>query len=358
MRRLSAGGAYAALGLLLAGALLLSACAGAFAFTPAEVVRYVAGALGGASGGRAGDPDALRRGVLLTLRLPRVLLAGLTGAVLGVSGTLMQGLFRNPIVEPGLTGTSAGAALGAAAVIVLGAGPGGALGGTLGAAAPSLLAAAGAFAATWVVYRLSSSFGRVDVFTLLLGGVAVNAVCTALTGLLAYVARDPQARSITFWNLGTFTTATWPSVLLVAGVAAVGLPLAVGDAKALNALMLGEDEAALLGVDPARLTVRLLVVNTCLVAAATSVVGVIAFVGLVVPHLLRLLRTADYAFLLPAAALLGAALMEVVDVVARVVVAPAELPVGIITAVVGAPLFLALLVRQRRADGLLARAPG
>lgn len=345
MRRLTAPEAYAVLGLLLAAALLLSACAGAFAFTPAELARYVFGT--GPVSADPADAEALRRDVLLTLRLPRVLLAGLTGAVLGVSGALMQGLFRNPIVEPGLTGTSAGAALGAAAVIVLGAGPSGATG-PLGPAAAPLLAAAGAFAATWVVYRLSSSFGRVDVFTLLLAGVAVNAVCTALTGLLAYVARDPQARSITFWNLGTFTTASWPGVLLVAAVAAVGIPLAVRDAKALNALMLGEDEAALLGLDPARLTVRLLIVNTCLVAAATSVVGVIAFVGLVVPHLLRLLRSADYAFLLPASALLGAALMEVVDVVARVVVAPAELPVGIITAVVGAPLFLVLLVRQRR----------
>jgi len=351
VRRLTARQAYAALGALLAAALVLSACAGAFAFTPAELVRLLVNWADGAHGPPLADADALRRDVLVTLRLPRVLLAGLTGAVLGVSGTLMQGLFRNPIVEPGLTGTSAGAALGAAAVIVLGTGsatPFGAAGVTLGAAASPLLAAAGAFAATWVVYRLSSSFGRVDVFTLLLAGVAVNAVCAALTGLLAYAARDPQARSITFWNLGTFTTASWPGVLLVAAVAAVGLPLAVRDAKALNALMLGEDEAALLGLDPARLTVRLLVVNTCLVAAATSVVGVIAFVGLVVPHLLRLLRSADYAFLLPGATLLGAALMEVVDVVARVVVAPAELPVGIITAVVGAPLFLALLARQRR----------
>ena len=281
-----------------------------------------------------------------------MLLAGLTGAVLGVSGTLMQGLFRNPIVEPGLTGTSSGAALGAAAVIVLGAGVAGPLGSAIGPAFASALtpvvAAAGAFAATWVVYRLASSAGRVDVFTLLLAGVAVNAVCAAVTGLLAYVARDPQARSITFWNLGTFTTASWPSVLLVGVVTAVGLPLAMRDAKALNALMLGEDEAALLGLDPRRLTVRLLVVNTCLVAAATSVTGVIAFVGLVVPHVLRLLRSADYAFLLPASALLGAALMEIVDVVARVIVAPAELPVGIITAIVGAPLFLVLLVRQRR----------
>lgn len=329
------------LGALLGAALLLSACAGAFAFTPAEIVRLLVG---------RGD-DALRRDVLVTLRLPRVLLAGLTGAVLGVSGTLMQGLFRNPIVEPGLTGTSSGAALGAAAVLVLGGGAGGPFGTASGAAfGPALapvVAAAGAFAATWVVYRLASSAGRVDVFTLLLAGVAVNAVCGALTGLLGYIARDPQARSITFWNLGTFTTASWPGVLLVAAVAAVGLPLALRDAKALNALLLGEDEATLLGIDPRRLTVRLLIVNTCLVAAATSVTGVIAFIGLVVPHLLRLLRSPDYGFLLPASALFGAALMEVVDVVARLIVAPAELPVGIITAVVGAPVFLVLLVRQR-----------
>lgn len=290
--------------------------------------------------------------MLVTLRLPGVLLAGLTGAVLGVSGTLMQGLFRNPIVESGLTGTSSGAALGAAAVIVCGGGAAGPLGRTLGAvlgpALTPVVAAADAFAATWVVYRLASSAGRVDVFTLLLAGVAE---CAALTGLLAYVARDPQARSITFWNLGTFTTASSPGVLLVGAVAAVGVPLAMRDAKGLNALMLGEDEAALLGLCPRRLTVRLPVVNTCLVAAATSVTGVIAFVGLVVPHLLRLLRTADYAFLLPASALLGAARMQVVDVVARVIVAPAELPAGIITALVGAPLFLVLLVRQRRRAG-------
>lgn len=356
-----------ALALLLAAAAVLSACVGAFAFTPAEVARDVWHAVFGAFGvgspgaAQAPDPDALRRNVLLTLRLPRVCLAGLTGAVLGASGALMQGLFRNPIVEPGLTGTSAGAALGAAAVTVLGANaaaahasaggipvgiaPGSAWGVAFGLT--PAVAAAGAFAATWVVYRLAARGGRVDVFTLLLAGVAVNAVCGALVGLLAYVARDPQARSITFWNLGTFTTATWPAVLLVAAVAAVGLPLALRDAKALDALTLGEDEAALLGVDPGRLARRLLVVNTVLVAAATSVVGVVAFVGLVVPHLVRMLGRHANAFVLPAAALLGAALMEVVDVAARLVVMPAELPVGILTAVVGAPVFLILLLRER-----------
>jgi len=198
------------------------------------------------------------------------------------------------------------------------------------------------------VYRLSTSFGKVNVFTLLLAGIAVNAVCGAGTGFLSYVARDPQARNITFWNLGTFTTADWRGVALVALTFVPCFAWALSEAKSLNALMLGEEESALLGVDPRRLVMRLLVLNTIMVAAATAMVGVIAFVGLVVPHALRMLRTADYRFLLPASALLGAALMLVIDVVARVVVPPAELPIGVISAVVGAPVFLWILLRQQR----------
>src|SRR5690348_10437497 len=291
--------------------------------------------------------DALDRNVFLALRLPRVLLAGLTGAVLGVSGTLMQGLFRNPIVEPGLAGTSAGAALGASFVFVFG---GTAFTRPLGTFAVPLLAFAGGFGATVLVYRVSTAFGKVQVFTLLLAGIAVNAVCSAGTGFLSYVARDPQARNIIFWNLGTFTTADWRGVAFIGVTFAVCFAGAVRYEKALNALMLGEDAAALLGVDPARVILRLLVLNTLMVAVATAMVGVIAFVGLVVPHILRMVRSSDYRFLVPASALLGAAMMEIVDVVARVVVAPAELPIGIITAVVGAPIFLWILLRDRQAS--------
>jgi iron complex transport system permease protein len=202
-----------------------------------------------------------------------------------------------------------------------------------------------------LVYRVSSSFGKVNVFTLLLAGIAVNAVCGAGTGFLSYVARDPQARNITFWSLGTFTAASWPAVGLVGCCFAACFAWALRCGKPLNALMLGEDEAEMLGVDPRRLIVQLLVVNTVMVAAATAMVGVIAFVGLVVPHALRMLRSADYTFLLPASALLGAAAMVTVDVVARLVVPPAELPVGIITAAVGAPVFLGILLREQRARG-------
>jgi iron complex transport system permease protein len=340
-------GTYVALGLLLVAALVASAGIGAFSFAPARMGRFIAEGLGWLAPHNA---DALGRNVFLQLRLPRVLVGALTGAVLGVSGTLMQGLFRNPIVEPGLAGTSAGAALGASLVFVLGSGSALAFTRPLGSLAVPVLAFAGAFGATMIVYRISSSFGKVNVFTLLLAGIAVNAVCTAGTGFLSYIARDPQARNIIFWNLGTFTTADWRGVELIAATFIVCFAGALRYEKALNALMLGEDAAALLGFDPARVILRLLVLNTLMVAVATAMVGVIAFVGLVVPHILRMLRSSDYRFLVPASALLGAALMEIVDVVARVVVAPAELPIGIITAVVGAPIFLWILLRERDAS--------
>lgn len=333
------------LGGLFVVALIASASIGAFTFSPSTIARYVAQTAGWSPPREA---DALGRSVFLQLRLPRVLMSALTGAVLGVSGTLMQGLFRNPIVEPGLAGTSAGAAFGAALIFVLGSGSALAFTTVLGALAVPVLAFAGGLGATMIVYRVSASFGKVNVFTLLLAGIAVNAVCTAGTGFLSYIARDPQARNITFWNLGTFTTSDWRGVALVASCFTLCFVMTLRSGKALNALMLGEDEAALLGIDPRRLIVRLLLVNTVMVAAATAMVGVIAFVGLVVPHVLRMLRSADYTFLIPASALLGAVTMEAIDVVARVVIPPAELPVGIITAIVGAPVFLWILLREQR----------
>lgn len=336
------------LAVALIASLVLSAAVGAFSFAPGRMLVYLGQ---GVHWLGLTPSDALDRNVFLQLRLPRVLVAGLTGAVLGVSGTLMQGLFRNPIVEPGLVGTSAGAALGAAAVFVLGGSTAFASTAFLGALLLPVCAFVGAFVATMVVYRVSATFGTVNVFTLLLAGIAVNAMCAAGTGYLSFVARDPQARNITFWSLGTFTTATWYGAGMIAAVLVAGMFWTRHAGKALNALMLGEEEAAALGVDPRRLVMRLLLVNTLMVAVATAMVGVIAFVGLVVPHLLRLMKSSDYTFLIPASALLGALLMEVVDVAARLVVAPAELPVGIITALIGAPIFLVILLRQQRAGG-------
>jgi iron complex transport system permease protein len=338
---------YVFLAALLALAVAASLAIGAFMFSPAEMVRFAGEQLGWLPDSPA---DTLARNVFFVLRLPRVVLCGLTGATLGLSGALMQGLFRNPIVEPGLAGTSAGAALGAALIFVLGEQSLSFLS-PLGTAAVPLVAFVCAFAATMFVWKLSTRFGRTNVFTLLLGGIAINAMCNAGTGFLSYIARDPQARNITFWNLGTFTTADWHRTLIVAVVFVICLLPALGHGKSLNALMLGEENANYLGVDPRKLVFRLIVVNTLMVSAATAMVGVIAFVGLVIPHLLRLLRSSDYTFLLPASALLGAVLMEVIDIVARIVIPPAELPIGIITALVGAPFFLWILFTEGRSIG-------
>jgi iron complex transport system permease protein len=345
VKRLSFAQVYLILVVLLVGAVVASAGIGAFTFTPAEMARY----LGQAAGWLPADAsDALARNVFLKLRLPRVLVAGLTGAILGVSGTIMQGIFRNPIVEPGLAGTSAGAAFGAALVFVLGENTTMAFMAPLGTLAVPVVAFIGSFLATMLVYRVSVSFGKVNVFTLLLAGIAVNAVCSAGTGFLSYIAHDPQARNITFWNLGTFTTATWRGAMMIGAVFVICFLWSLRHGKSLNALMLGEDEAATLGVDPARLILKLIILNTIMVAVDTAMVGVIAFIGLVVPHVLRMVKSADYTFLLPASALFGAVLMEVIDIVARLVIKPAELPIGIITAVVGAPVFLYILLRQQK----------
>ena len=344
MGRLSWGWVQLLLAGVLALVVVLALSAGSFFFPPSEIARFAKEGLGLVP---TNVDQLLDRNVFVTLRLPRVLLCGVTGATLGLSGALMQGLFRNPIVEPGLAGTSAGAALGASSVFVFG---NGALAFTapLGTAAVPIMAFVGGLIATMLVYRIASLFGKTDVLALLLAGIAVNAACNAGTGFLSYIARDPQARSITFWSLGTFTTADWRGSLLVSAVFVPCLVLVLRRGKDLNALMLGEDDAAFLGLDPDRFVLRLLILNTLMVSVATALVGVISFVGLIVPHMMRLLRSSDYRFLLPASALCGAALMELVDVVARLVIRPAELPVGIITALIGAPLFLWILLGYRR----------
>jgi iron complex transport system permease protein len=206
----------------------------------------------------------------------------------------------------------------------------------------------GAGAATWLVYRVSNVFGKVNVNTLLLAGIAVNALAAGGTGFFSYIARDPQARSIVFWNLGTLSGADWTNTGIVAVTTIGGIALSLRYARALNALMLGETEAGYLGIRTQRLKSRILLLNTLMVAAATSVVGVIGFVGLVVPHILRLLKSSDNRFLLIASALLGAILLNAADMLARVIVAPSEFPIGVVTAFAGAPVFLFLLIRAGR----------
>ena len=283
--------------------------------------------------------------IFLDIRLPRALACLLVGASLSVGGVLLQALFRNPIVEPGLVGTSSGAAFGAALYFVLGAS-------LRGAAGPWTLPAAaclgGALATALVFWLSGQAHAHRDAVTdVLLVGIAVNALFLSGVGLLSYLARDPQARSITFWALGTLSGASWPAVGVLAVSTLAGVWFALRQARHLNALMLGETEAFGLGVEVRRLKVAVLAVDVLLVGVATSLTGIIGFVGLIVPHLLRLLRGSDNRYLIAGSALLGAMALTVADVAARTLLRPAELPIGILTSAVGAPVFVALL-RSRR----------
>ena len=291
------------------------------------------------------QPANIYEGVFIQLRLPRVLLCAITGAILAVSGVLMQGLFRNPIVEPGLVGTSSGAALGASIVFVMAPNFSPSFKSFAGPLLVPISAFCGALLATYIVYSLAKNAKRVSIMSLLLVGIAVNAVCLSGTGFMSYIARDPQARSITFWNLGTFSGASWQQVFIVGIVALVIFIVSLRYSKQLNALLLGEEEASYLGVDPDKLKKRIMLLNTAMVSVATAFVGVIAFMGLIVPHVLRLLIGSDNKRLLPASMVLGATLLVLADMCARLVLAPAEVPIGIITSLVGAPVFIILLKR-------------
>lgn len=317
--------------------LLCAILFGAVAISPADMIASLKHFI------RGEDPANIREGVFLQLRLPRVILCAITGGILAVSGVLMQGLFRNPIVEPGLTGTSAGAAFGASVVFVLGPRMNPAIKSWAGPFLVPVFAFAGGLLATYIVYSLAKNAGRVSVMSLLLVGIAVNAIGLSGTGFMTYIARDPQARSITFWNLGTFSGSSWLQVFITGSTAAICFVVAFRYAKQLNALLLGEEEAGYLGTDTAKLKRRIMILNTAMVSVATAFVGVISFVGLIVPHILRLLSGSDNKRLLPASMVVGALLLTLADMGARLLLAPAEIPIGIITSLVGAPVFIILL---------------
>jgi iron complex transport system permease protein len=289
------------------------------------------------------SPANIYEGVFLEIRLPRVFLCAITGAVLAVSGVLMQGLFRNPIVEPGLTGTSSGAAFGASILFVLSATMNKDLLNVAGIFLVPLFAFAGGLLATFVVYLLAKNGKYLSVTSLLLVGIAVNAVGLSGTGFMSYIARDPQARSIVFWNLGTFSGATWMQVFITGLVALFVFFISFRYARQLNTLILGEDEAKYMGVHTERLKKQIILLNTLMISVATAFVGVISFVGLIVPHIMRLFLGSNNKKLLPASMLAGALLLLLADMGARLLLAPSEIPIGIITSIIGAPVFVFLL---------------
>lgn len=301
--------------------------------------------------GSGAEPSAGTTAVLASIRLPRMVMGIVVGFLLAGAGTILQGLFRNPLADPGLIGISTGAALGAVLSIVLGGGVLASLADPLGDYRLPLFAFAGALLVTFILYGVSTRNGRTSVPTMLLAGIALAAIASALIGLLIHMSNDQQLRDIDFWMLGSLSGATWTKLLaltpLVASVAVIGVMIANG----LNAIALGEAEARHLGVAVQSLRRLAIVAVAAAVGAAVAFTGTIAFIGLIVPHLLRLVIGPDHRYLLPAAGIAGAILMLLVDLVCRTVIAPVELPVGIITALLGGPFFLWLLLRRHALVG-------
>lgn len=287
------------------------------------------------------------RVIIEEIRLPRVVLGMIVGSALAVSGALMQGLFRNPLADPGIVGVSAGAGLGAISAIVLGGTALAPVMSLFGIFTVPLAAFLGGLATTMLLYRVATRGGRTSVATMLLAGIALGALAGAVSGLLIYTADDNQLRDLTFWGLGSLAGATWTKVLAAGPIIVAAIMAAPCLAGGLNALALGEASAGHLGVPVQRLKNVAIVSVAAATGSAVAVSGGIGFVGIVVPHLLRLLIGPDHRYLLPASALLGATLLLLADAVSRTIVAPAELPIGIITAAVGAPFFLWVLLRRR-----------
>jgi len=325
-----------ALAALAAGVVVvavLNVAIGAVAIPTADILAILAGQEG---------VDARQASVLWSIRLPRAALGLLVGAGLGVAGAALQGVFRNPLADPQVIGVSSGAAVGAVAAILFAP--------AIAVAVP-LAAFAGGLAAATAVWLAARSRGRTEVVTLVLTGVAVNALGFAGVGLAQYAADDDQLRTIAFWLLGSLAGALWRDVAVVAPLVAAGVVGLLARAPALDLLALGEREAASLGVAVERERLAVVAGAALVVGAAVAVAGIIGFVGLVVPHLLRLVLGPGHRLLLPAALLGGALLLPAADLVARTVAAPAELPLGVVTAFAGTPVFLWLLRRTRHEQG-------
>jgi iron complex transport system permease protein len=291
--------------------------------------------------------------LIFHIRLPRILLAGLVGGGLAVAGAAIQGLFRNPLAEPSLIGITSGAMLFAVSSIVL-------MGSFLATfsaifqqATVSIFAFIGGLLTTYLVYFLSSKHGRTNVMTMLLAGIAITAFAAAITGIFIFLSDDQQLRDITFWSLGSVSSASWIQLGITAPIVLIGTFLLNTHAKSLNAILLGEKEATYLGIKVERVKSQIILITALIVGVSIAMTGIIGFVGLIIPHFLRLIFGTDYRFLLKGSALLGAIFLIIADTLARTIIAPAELPIGILTALVGAPFFLWLLLQMQRKNSEL-----
>ncbi|MGC4190293.1 MAG: iron ABC transporter permease [Thermomicrobiales bacterium] len=290
------------------------------------------------------DVSRVQDSTIWTIRMPRILMGAFAGAGLAVSGAALQGIFRNPLADPGLIGVSSGAALGAVTAIVLNVT-------ILGIWTLPVFAFGAGLIVTTLVYLIARHDGRTEVVTLLLAGVAISAVIGAGVGLLITRATDQQIRTVTFWTMGSLGGTLWNQIWIVAVVTAIGIAIVLRSGQALNLLVLGEREARHLGIRVERMRTILMFTTAAMTGVSVAFTGAIGFVGLVVPHLVRLWLGPDHRRLLPCAALLGASLLLIADLVSRTIVQPLELPIGVVTSLIGGPFFLWLLIRTRRQQG-------
>ncbi len=337
------------LGLALLGAAVVSLGIGAVPISPAQTLAILFDQIG------IHLPiafDATQVAVLLAVRLPRVLASLLVGGALATAGVALQAIFRNPLADPWLVGVSGGASCGAAAAVLGAALLPPTIAGTLGVAIVPLTAFVGALAAALTVLRLARMGRAPSAVAMLLCGIAVNALASAGTGLLTYLADDTQLRRIAFWQLGSLGGVTWRSLPVAALLMVSAVLLLLRHARQLDVLVLGEAEAGHLGIEPLRVRRRVVALAALCTGAAVALTGMIAFVGLVVPHIARMLFGAGHRGLISRAALLGAVVLTLSDLVARTALAPSELPIGIVTSAFGAPFFLWLLIRK--GEGVVA----
>ena len=323
-----------ALTVLLLASFLAALGMGAVAIAPADIIQAL---LGQSVPGYSGE-------IITRIRLPRACLAAGVGATLAVCGAYLQGLFRNPLADPSLIGVTAGASVGASLAILLGGGILGVLGGLSSVAVGAFI---GGLLCVWLVYRVATGVNGTSVATMLLMGIAVTALAASLTGLMDYFADNEMLRRMSLWRMGGLDGASGSRAALMLGVLAVLLLSMTRCARQLNTLLLGESQARHLGVNVERLKTQLIILVALGVGVSVAMAGSIAFVGLVVPHMVRLWAGPDHRALVPLSALGGASLLLLADTLARVVLSPTELPVGLVTALVGAPFFIVLL-RQHR----------
>lgn len=337
---------YCCLGIGLLVAVCFSLSLGAMRVPLGEVIDTLAKSIGFSGLALAGDN--INEGVILVIRLPRVLLGILVGAALGISGAAIQGIFRNPLAEPSLIGISAGASLMAVIIIAFETFLFIGLSEILGYYLLAFGAFAGAGITALLVYHIAKINGQANVSTMLLAGIAINALAGALTGLVTYLADEQKLRSITFWMMGSLGGATWQNVMCLAPFVIIPLICLPLLARGLNLFAIGENQVALIGLDPNRIKILVVVFSTMAVGASVAVSGIIGFIGLLIPHMTRLLGGVDHRFVLPVSALMGALVLTIADMISRLIVQPIELPIGVVTALMGTPIFLYILIRDKK----------